>query len=123
MVDVTPPASEMGTEMSEASFPVSSSLNGTAQAVGSRLESAFRDIPGVLGPMLVAFGRNGINTVEDLAACATDDLVGWTERHGSEIRRHPGILGDMIVSRQQCDAIILQARVRVGWIDKTALRA
>jgi N utilization substance protein A len=113
----------MGSEMSQASFPVSSSITGTAQAATSGLEGAFRDIPGVLGPMLVAFGRNGINTVEDLAACATDDLVGWTERHGSEIRRHPGILGDMMVSRQQCDAIILQARVRVGWIDATALRA
>jgi N utilization substance protein A len=115
--------SGMGIEMREASFPVSSSIAGTAQAAVSGLESAFRDIPGILGPMLVAFGRNGINTIEDLAACATDDLVGWTERHGSEIRRHPGILGDMMVSRQQCDAIILQARVRVGWIDATALRA
>lgn len=96
-------------------------MNGTQQAVN--LESAFRDIPGILGPMLVAFGRNGINTIEDLAACATDDLVGWTERRGSEIKRHPGILSDMRVSRQQCDAIILQARVRVGWIDATALTA
>ena len=122
-MDITAPAGEMGIEMSKASLPVSSSLNGTAQVVGSGHQSAFRDIPGILDPMLVAFGRNGINTVEDLAACATDDLVGWTERHGSEIRRHPGILGDMMVSRQQCDAIILQARVRVGWIDATALRA
>lgn len=113
----------MGIEMNAASFPVSSSLPRTQQAISSRLESAFRDIPGIVGPMLIAFGRNGINTVEDLAACATDDLVGWTERHGSEIRRHPGILADMVVSRQQCDAIILQARVRVGWIDETALRA
>ena len=120
-MDVEPPASEMGSEMSEASFPLSSPMNGTQQAVS--LESAFRDIPGILGPMLVAFGRNGINTIEDLAACATDDLVGWTERRGSEIKRHPGILSDMRVSRQQCDAIILQARVRVGWIDATALTA
>ena len=29
---------------------------------------------------VVAFGENGIKTVEDLADCATDDLVGWTER-------------------------------------------
>ncbi len=30
--------------------------------------------------MLVAFGENGVKTLEDLADCATDDLVGWTER-------------------------------------------
>jgi N utilization substance protein A len=98
-------------------------MNATQQAMTSGLEGTFRDIPGIVGPMLVAFDRNGINTIEDLAACATDDLVGWTERRGGEITRHPGILDDMVVSRQQCDAIILQARVRVGWIDATALTA
>ena len=49
-----------------------------AAAVG--LEDAIADIPGLLASMLVVFGRNGIRTVEDLAACATDDLLGWTER-------------------------------------------
>jgi hypothetical protein len=35
---------------------------------------------------------------------------------------HPGILADMALSRQECDAIILQARVRAGWIEAAALR-
>ena len=85
------------------------------------LEHAFDDIPGMLASMLVAFGRNGIRTVEDLAACATDDLLGWTERQGDEITIHPGILGGMDVSRKDCDAIILQARIRAGWIEAAAL--
>ncbi|WP_245422342.1 helix-hairpin-helix domain-containing protein, partial [Rhodoplanes serenus] len=34
-----------------------------------------REVPGVTGKMLVAFGENGIKTVEDLAGCATDDLA------------------------------------------------
>jgi hypothetical protein len=42
--------------------------------------------------MLVAFGENGIKNVEDLAGCATDDLVGWTERKDGENVREPGIL-------------------------------
>ena len=42
--------------------------------------------------MLVKFGENDIKTVEDLAGCATDDLVGWTERkEGGEPTKHPGI--------------------------------
>jgi len=85
------------------------------------LEHAFVDIPAMLASMLIAFGRNGITTVEDLAACATDDLLGWTERQGDEVTIHPGILGDMDVSRKECDAIILQARIRAGWIEAAAL--
>ena len=87
------------------------------------LEDAFDDIPGLLTSMLVAFGKNGIRTIEDLAACTTDDLLGWTERRGEEVTMHPGILGDMAVLRKQCDTIILQARVRAGWIEATALTA
>jgi hypothetical protein len=85
------------------------------------VDDALRDIPGILESMLVAFGKNGIKTVEDLAACATDDLVGWTEQSGEKTTTHPGILSDMVLSRQQCDAIILQARIRVGWIEAGAL--
>jgi len=81
------------------------------------VDDALRQIPGILAPMLDAFGENGIRTVEDLAACATDDLVGWTEQSGGVITTHPGILRDVAVSRQQCDAIILQARIRAGWIE------
>jgi len=81
------------------------------------VDDALRQIPGILAPMLDAFGENGIRTVEDLAACATDDLVGWTEQSGGVITTHPGILRDIAVSRQQCDALILQARIRAGWIE------
>ena len=35
-----------------------------------------KEIDGVTTAMLVAFGENDIKTVEDLAGCATDDLVG-----------------------------------------------
>ncbi len=81
------------------------------------VEDALRDIPGIRASMLVAFGANGIRTVEDLAACATDDLTGWTEQSGAKTTTHPGILGDMAMSRKECDAIILQARIRAGWIE------
>ena len=35
---------------------------------------------GLTSEMLVLLGEEGIKTIEDLAGCATDDLVGWTER-------------------------------------------
>jgi N utilization substance protein A len=113
----------------ETSFPIAPHQQTSQQDLaGSQpamlgLDEAFGEIPGILASMLVAFGRNGIRTIEDLAACATDDLLGWTERRGDEVTRYPGILGDMAVSRKQCDKIILQARVRAGWIEPTALGA
>ncbi|MCC6780986.1 MAG: hypothetical protein IT537_30815 [Hyphomicrobiales bacterium] len=90
-------------------------LEARRMALG--VEDAERDIPGICAAMLVAFGESGIKTVEDLAACATDDLIGWTEQSGGSVMSHPGILGEAALSRGECDAIILAARVRAGWID------
>ena len=39
-----------------------------------------KTIEGLTTPMLIKLGENEVRTVEDLAGCATDDLVGWTER-------------------------------------------
>ena len=47
-----------------------------------------KEIEGLTTPMLVKLGENEVKTVEDLAGCATDDLVGWTEKD----QKHPGYL-------------------------------
>ena len=76
-------------------------------------------VEGVTTAMLVAFGENGIKTVEDLADCATDDLVGWTERSKDkevEPVRHKGVLDGFEVDRKDAEALILAARVVAGWI-------
>jgi N utilization substance protein A len=79
------------------------------------------DIPGVTPRMLVAFGENGIKTVEDLAGCATDDLSGWTERKDGETTRTAGILDEFELTREECEAMIMRARVKAGWIDEVDL--
>ena len=53
--------------------------------------------------MLVKFGENDIKTVEDLAGCATDDLVGWSERKDGETTRHPGFLDGFELSREEAE--------------------
>jgi len=73
----------------------------------------------VTGAMLVAFGRGGIKTMEDLADCATDDLTGWVERKkdkSSEPVRHAGILDGVEMSRADAEDLIMTARVEAGWI-------
>jgi N utilization substance protein A len=71
--------------------------------------------------MLVAFGENGVKTVEDLAGCVTDDLAGWTERKDGETIKNAGFLDGFDLSREECEAIIMQARVQAGWISEADL--
>ncbi len=66
--------------------------------------------------IMVALGEHDIKTVEDLAGCATDDLSGWTERKDGETTHHAGALNGLDVSREDAEAIIMQARVKAGWI-------
>jgi transcription termination/antitermination protein NusA len=78
------------------------------------VEDALKDIPGVTTPMLVAFGEHGIKSIEDLADCATDDLDGWSESKDGKTIRHKGILDRFRVSRKDCEAMIINARVKAG---------
>jgi N utilization substance protein A len=85
------------------------------------VEDALKDVPGVTTRMLVKFGENDIKTVEDLAGCATDDLVGWSERKDGEVVRQPGVLEGFELSREEAEALIMQARLKVGWIKEADL--
>jgi N utilization substance protein A len=85
------------------------------------VEDALKEIPGVTTAMLVKFGENSVKTVEDLAGCATDDLVGWTERKDGETKREPGILDGFELSREDAEAMIMQARVKAGWVNEADL--
>lgn len=76
-----------------------------------------KEIDGVTTAMLVAFGENDIKNVEDLAGCATDDLVGWTEGKGADATRYKGALDGFDVSRTEAEAMVMAARVKAGWIE------
>ena len=81
------------------------------------VEDALRSVPGVTTAMMVALGKDGLKTVEDLAGCATDDLVGWSERKNGETEKHAGILDGFELSRAEAEAIVMAARVAAGWIE------
>ena len=94
-------------------------LDTKRKALG--VDDALCKIPGVTSKMLVAFGKHGIKTVEDLADCATDDLIGWVERKNGKSTRHAGALEGFAIKRKEAEAIIMQARFKAGWIDESAL--
>ncbi|MGC1914318.1 MAG: hypothetical protein WA710_03820, partial [Pseudolabrys sp.] len=91
-------------------------LNFDAKRKELGVENGLKDIPGVTTRMLVAFGEHGIKSIEDLADCATDDLDGWSESKDGKTIRHKGILDRFKVSRKDCEAIIINARIKAGWI-------
>jgi N utilization substance protein A len=79
------------------------------------------DIPGLNAAMLVALGKDGIKTLEDFAGCASDDLVGWTERKDGEVKRFDGSLKDFPVSREEAEDMVMQARLKAGWVTEEDL--
>jgi N utilization substance protein A len=112
-------AAELQNRASEYLAKIEAELDAKRVELG--VEDALRDIPGVTTAMLVRFGENGVKTVEDLAGCATDDLAGWTERKDGESKREPGILDGFEMSREDAEAIIMQARLKAGWVSEADL--
>ncbi|MFL9823882.1 transcription termination factor NusA [Rhodoplanes sp. SY1] len=112
-------AQELQTRAREYLDQIEAEYDEKRRALG--VEDEVREVPGVTGRMLVAFGENGIKTVDDLAGCATDDLAGWTERKDGETKREAGILDGFELSRDECEAIVMQARVKAGWISEEDL--
>ncbi len=98
---------------------IEAELDGKRRELG--VDDAVAEVPGVTTKMLVAFGENSIKTVEDLAGCATDDLTGWTERKDGENVRQAGILESFELSRDEAEGMIMQARVKAGWITEADL--
>lgn len=78
------------------------------------------EVDGVTTAMMVALGKEGLKTVEDLAGCATDDLIGYTEKKNGETTKTPGILDGFELSRAEAEAIVMAARIKAGWIEATA---
>jgi N utilization substance protein A len=94
-------------------------LDAKRQELG--VDDALKEVPGVTTRMLVKFGENDIKNIEDLAGCATDELAGWTERKDGETTKHPGILDGFDISREEAETLIMQARVKAGWITEADL--
>jgi transcription termination/antitermination protein NusA len=92
-----------------------------AKRVELGVADELKEVPGVTTKMMVAFGENGVKTIEDLAGCATDDLTGWTERKDGESKHEPGYLEGFGISREDAESMIMQARLKAGWVTEAEL--
>src|SRR5690242_18059042 len=112
-------AGELQTRARDYLAQIEAELDAKRKELG--VEDAVRDVPGVTTAMMVKLGENGVKTVEDLAGCATDDLAGYTERSNGETKHEPGFLDGFDLSREECEAMIMQARLKAGWITEADL--
>ena len=112
-------AGELQTRAQDYLNQIEAELDAKRTELG--VEDALKDVPGVTTKMLVALGENGVKTVEDLAGCATDDLAGWTERKDGETKHEAGFLEGFELSREECEQIIMQARLKAGWVTEADL--
>jgi N utilization substance protein A len=112
-------ANELQTRARDYLAQIEAEYDEKRKALG--VEDGLKEVPGVTTQMLVALGENGVKTVEDLAGCATDDLAGWSERKDGETTHNTGFLDGFDLAREDCEAIIMQARVKAGWITEADL--
>ena len=89
----------------------------------SGVEDAVLEVEGVTLPMAVIFGENDVKTVEDVAGLIPDDLRGYNEMKDGERVHEDGILEKFALSADAAQMMIMQARVKAGWIDASALEA
>ena len=87
------------------------------------VEDALGEIEGVTPKMMVALGEEGIKSVEDLAGCATDDLMGWNEQVNGERVHQKGALEGFDLTADDANALIMAARLQMGWITQADLDA
>jgi N utilization substance protein A len=81
------------------------------------VEDGLLEITGVTLPIAVALGEGEVKTVEDLADLTPDDLRGWYENRNGERVRENGILESFGLEPADAEALIVRARVAMGWIE------
>ncbi|HWD27427.1 MAG TPA: transcription termination factor NusA [Rhizomicrobium sp.] len=82
------------------------------------VEDEVLEVDGVTPAMAVALGEHDVKSLEDLAGCATDDLLGYYEVNKEKERtRIPGALEGFNLTADDANAIIMKARVKAGWIE------
>ncbi|MGH6997365.1 MAG: transcription termination factor NusA, partial [Phenylobacterium sp.] len=81
------------------------------------VEDGLLEIEGVTLPMAVALGEGDVKSVEDLAGLIPDDLRGWFENRDGERVREPGILESFNLDPAEAEALIMRARIVMGWVE------
>jgi len=107
-------ATELQTRAREFLEKLAAEQDEARKAAG--VEDDVLTIEGVTLPIAVVFGENEIKTVEDVAGLIPDDLRGYNEMVDGERVHEDGILESFGLSGDVAQNMIMQARVKAGWI-------
>ena len=92
-------------------------LDDKRRALG--VEDAVLEVEGITPAMAVALGEHDVKTLEDLAGCANDELLGYYEQGKDKERvKVEGALEAFDLTPEEANTIIMKARVAAGWIDR-----
>jgi N utilization substance protein A len=94
---------------------IAAEYDGKRRELG--VDDALLEIEGVTLPMAVALGEGDVKTIEDLAGLVPDDLRGWFETKNGERVREPGILESFSMDPAEAEALIMRARIAMGWVE------
>jgi len=87
------------------------------------VEQSLFDFEGLTPQMIEALAKDGIKTLEDFATCADWELAGgWTTVDGQR-QKDEGLLEKFDMSLEDAQALIMTARIQLGWVDPSELEA
>ena len=71
--------------------------------------------------MVEALAEDGVKTLEDFATCADWELAGgWTTIDGERVK-DDGLLEKFDVGLEEAQAMVMSARIQLGWVDPADL--
>ncbi|WP_420861834.1 transcription termination factor NusA [Algirhabdus cladophorae] len=98
-------------------------INKKAMEVARELgvEDSLVAFEGLTPQMVEALAKDGVKTLEDFATCADWELAGgWTTVDGQRVK-DDGVLEPFDVSLEEAQAMVMTARVALGWVDPAEL--
>ena len=75
-------------------------------------------IDGMTLNMLVVLGENKVKSLDDFADFYTDELYGWVDKTDLGSKKQKGLFSDFDISREVIEKMILDARLKLGWIEE-----
>ena len=75
-------------------------------------------IDGMTLNMLVVLGENKVKSLDDFADFSPDELYGWVDKTDLGSKEQKGLFSDFDISREAIEKMILDARLKLGWIEE-----
>ena len=87
------------------------------------VEDSLVEFEGLTPQMIEALAEDGVKTLEDFATCADWELAGgWTTVDGQRVK-DDGLLENFGVDLEEAQAMVMTARIQLGWVDPEDLAA